>query len=272
MCVMIQSHEWINTLAVNVYDNACPFVISSITWAARADGTLPYWLCSKPLKTCRMQITVQYWSAVGYGILSKGALNSVTVRFMENCLNVKLSAPGRRFLVPSCETVKQLESSATLLWESDVSHCAQLFNLFLSTLIYHVPVHHAIVWVDSDQPVTQIQLTWCLCWAECHCSRCLCWADCHCSRCLCWAECHCSSCLCWAECECSRFYGSCLSSIASCLCVVLMNCAVDLCCQHVITSTDYQLWFDHSPHLLLDLAYKFWVDMLASLYLCQCGG
>jgi len=49
-----------NGLAVTIYDNAC-----SIVWATRADGTLLYWLCFKPLKTYRMQITVQYWSAVG---------------------------------------------------------------------------------------------------------------------------------------------------------------------------------------------------------------
>jgi len=57
---------------------------------------------------------------------------------MENFLNVKLSVPGQRlssitFIVPSSETVEQLESSATLL--CDVSYCARLFNVFLTTLI-----------------------------------------------------------------------------------------------------------------------------------------
>lgn len=135
-----------------------------------------------------------------YGILFEGVLISVTQRGLWRIFKCETKCCGVEAVIDRLHL--RWSNSWTpqqhLMWEPDVSHCAQLFNLFLSAFVYHVPVHHAIVWfswhvVYLGQSDTVAVFFW--------------------------------------------GGGSCHSSIASCLCVTLMNCAVDLICQH-ITSAD----------------------------------
>jgi len=137
--------------------------------------------------------------------------------------------------LPSSEPVKQSESWATLLSEPDVPHCVQLFNLFLLTLICHVPVHHALIWVGSYQLLTQVQQTWCLCGVEWQCSRFL-----------------------WQ----SAFWH----------CFVPVCRAHELCSRPELPTHchkyRYQWWFDHSPHSLTIFSIQI-LSWCASLYSCQ---